>query len=223
MKLFFLLYSALLVSGAVANGTPFTTTSLTSGEFTSGELGTSSDDTSDEDICRPWYLKYWKGTYLGSSGKPWKKAPITVLDQQYTPNVGGTVSFKIDDNTLFTWTTLKVKYIFVEYYDPQTGFKTCNYEHPFGSIWSGGGDIVLTAGCMQNAPVSPVTITVVDDFTVTLASGDNPKPPQCCNGQEDFNINYDGNGFCTDKVVEYVVVLRCDPDACDDPDWASQY
>jgi hypothetical protein len=173
--------------------------------FASVRAGHGPNYPEESEECLPWYLKYWKGTYMTGSELPWEFSPVNVGSQVYTPDVGGSVQFLLSDHTSLVWKNSgrSINRVFVEYYDAQTGYKTCTTQANYDIF---DEQFEFFAGCMKNAPVTPITITVIDD---SFDDSDDPKPPACCGGISDFDIDPEWN------VVEYVVVLRCEPDYCD--------
>jgi hypothetical protein len=213
MKLSLILFTVLFASvGSVINDD--VTTSKTSGEFTSGELGSSEDQnmtSDDSSSCNNWYLKYYKGNYTSGTEKPWEISPISVRAQYYVEGEGGAVRFGLNHLTKTIWAGSgnSVKRVFIEYYDGETGFKNCTTQKDFGS--GDAQSIYVTANCMKNVAISPVTITVVDDvFSDNLS----PKPPCGCVSADGNEDDYSHENYDDMNVIEYIVVLQCDPNFC---------
>jgi hypothetical protein len=213
MKLSLILFTVLFASvGSVINDD--VTTSKTSGEFTSGELGSSEDQnmtSDDSSACNNWYLKYYKGNYTCVGHKPWEIAPISVREQYYVEGIGGAVRFGLHHVTKTIWagSGKSVQRVFIEYHDVETGIKTCVTQKDFGS--GDAQSIYRTATCMKNVAISPITVTVVDDV---FTDNPNPKPPCGCASADGSPDDYSDENYDDMNVVEYVIVLQCDPDFC---------
>jgi hypothetical protein len=175
--------------------------------------------------CESHALKYWNGNYTNTDGEtsdPWEmdNSPVIVGFQTWNNVTGGSIDFKLVDNTQDTWrgSSGGIERVFVEYHDAATGIKTCvtapNYQIFTDDLDNRTdaekGQIEFEASCMLNVPYSIVTITVLDEiFNPTP----DPKPPSCCrdlNGDyTEYNLTRELDQY---ETIEYVVIVNCIPD-----------
>jgi hypothetical protein len=66
---------------------------------------------------------------------------------------------------------------------------------------------------MKNVAISPITLTVVDDV---FTDNPNPKPPCGCANPDGSKDDYSDENYDDMNVVEYIIVLQCDPNFCPD-------